>query len=95
MNWTGGDPVEFLEDAGNLVTALHIADNTGIGDYHMLPLGRGTVPWRAFMRKLKTIDYKGIFNYEASGENSAEYPEMLDAKLLYSAQLARILLALE
>ena len=95
LNWTGGDPVEFLEDAGDLVTALHIADNTGIGDYHMLPLSRGTVPWRAFMRKLKSIDYKGIFNYEASGENSAEYPEMLDAKLVYSAQLARILLALE
>lgn len=95
LNWTGGDPVEFLEDAGTRLTALHIADNTGIGDYHMLPLGRGTVPWRAFMRKLKSMDYKGIFNYEASGENSAEYPEMLDAKLLYSAQLARILLALE
>lgn len=95
LHKTGGDPVEFLEKAGSLITALHISDNTGESDQHMLPLGRGSVPWRPFIKKLKSMDYKGIFNYEASGENSACYPEILDDKLFYAAKVARIMLAWE
>ena len=95
LHVTGGDPVEFLREGGPLLIALHIADNPGDKDLHMLPLGRGTVPWRPFMLELKSMDYKGIFNFEASGENSSLYPEILDHKLRYAAEVARVLLAME
>ena len=95
LHCTGGCQEEFLEQAADYLIALHIADNTGCADYHMLPLGRGTIDWRRFMHKLKSIHYPGIFNLEASGENSALYPEILDAKLNYAAQVVQVLLNLE
>lgn len=95
LHCSGGDQVEFLDAAAGYLIALHVADNTGVADYHMLPLGRGTIDWRKFMRKLKSIDYPGIFNLEASGENSAEYPEILDAKLEYAAKVVQTLMQME
>ena len=95
LHCSGGDQVEFLDAAAGYLIALHVADNTGVADYHMLPLGRGTIDWRKFMRKLKSIDYPGIFNLEASGENSAEYPEILDAKLEYAAKVVQTLMRME
>lgn len=95
LHCTGGNQTEFLDEAAEHLIALHIADNTGVADYHMLPLGRGTIDWHTFMRKLKTIPYPGIFNFEASGENSPIYPEILDAKLKYSAKVAETLINME
>ena len=95
LHCSGGDQIEFLETAAPYLIALHISDNTGVTDYHMLPLGRGTIDWRRFMPKLKSIGYPGIFNLEASGENSPVYPEILDAKLDYAAKVVQTLMKME
>ena len=95
LHCSGGDQVEFLEAVRGCLIALHIADNTGCADSHMLPLGRGTIDWRKFMRKLKSTGYPGIFNLEASGENPVLYPEILEAKLEYAAKMTRILTNME
>jgi len=82
------DNARFIREAGPRLQALHIADNLGQHDDHMLPYGRGTVPWTEVMRALREVDYSGLFNFEVPGENKCPKPVRL-AKLDYALELAR------
>lgn len=92
LNMVGGDPEEFISKAKNKLIALHIADNLGQKDDHMLPCGRGTVAWAKVIGKLKAIGYKGIFNYEVPGERHHPLP-ILRLKLEYSRILAETMIS--
>ena len=48
--------------------ALHIADNQGETDQHMMPFGKGKVDIEAVVRALKEIGYQNLFNFEIPGE---------------------------
>lgn len=82
---------DFALEAGKHLKALHIADNLGTRDDHMLPWGRGTVQWTEFMAALHKIDYNGLFNFEVPGENKCPMPVRL-AKLDYARKLADLML---
>ncbi|MEK6796817.1 MAG: sugar phosphate isomerase/epimerase [Spirochaetota bacterium] len=69
LNLFKGDPAEFIRKAGKHLTALHIADNEGQNDQHLMPFGRGKVPWKSFIDAVKQIGYQGLFNLEIPGEN--------------------------
>ena len=84
----GIDNADFIRRAGSRLRALHIADNLGNGDHHMLPYGRGTVAWTPVMTALREVGYSGLFNFEVPGENSCPLPVRL-AKLDYALNLAR------
>jgi len=58
INWS------VLEDVEILPLSLHIQDNHGKGDEHLLP-GDGNIDWEDFMRVLKRSGYKGEFVLEA------------------------------
>lgn len=87
LNLAGGNPAQFVIQAGSLLKALHIADNEGTYDQHMMPYGRGNVPWEQFMRALNRIGYEGLFNFEIPGETSAPI-EIRKAKLRYIKEMA-------
>ena len=87
LNMVAGDCAAFVRQAGARLLALHIADNLGAKDDHMLPYGRGTVAWTPFMQALREIDYPGLFNYEVPGESRCPLPPRL-AKLDYARRLA-------
>jgi sugar phosphate isomerase/epimerase len=57
------DHVENLKYLGKRLLALHVADNHGKEDEHLLPF-YGTVPWEVCMKALKRINYRGDFTYE-------------------------------
>lgn len=78
---------DFIRQAGSHLKALHIADNLGQKDDHMLPWGRGTVPWPEVMAALKEVNYYGLFNFEVPGESHCPMPIKL-AKLDYARILA-------
>ena len=61
----GGDPVEALRTVGDHLITLHLHDNHGERDEHLLP-GRGTVDWNGVVGALKEIEYPGVFMYELS-----------------------------
>jgi len=82
------DPALFIRKAGPRLKALHIADNLGTNDDHMLPHGRGTVKWPEVMKALHETGYKGLFNFEVPGENRCPVPVLL-AKLDYALKLAK------
>lgn len=70
LNLVGGDQVEFIRKAGKYLKALHIADNDGTSDQHMMPYGRGNIDFLVVMRALKEIGYGGLFNLEIPGERN-------------------------
>ena len=86
LNLNGGGFADFIHKARADLKALHIADNLGQKDNHMLPYGKGCVPWEEVMAALKDIDYKGLFNLEVGGERDCPLPIKL-AKLDYARQL--------
>jgi sugar phosphate isomerase/epimerase len=87
------DIPDFIHAAGSHLKALHIADNLGQNDDHMLPFGRGTVPWLKVMPALREVGYSGLFNFEVPGENRCPMPIRL-AKLRYAKTLAEQMLQL-
>ncbi len=68
LNITERDQVAFIKRAGKHLKALHIADNEGTFDQHLLPFGRGNVDIVTVVKNLKEIGYDGLFNYEVPGE---------------------------
>ncbi len=48
---------------GKRIKALHLHDNNGFSDQHLLP-GQGTVDWAETFRALKEIGFDGYYNYE-------------------------------
>ena len=74
---------EFILKAGKLLKALHIADNEGERDQHLMPYGRGTVDFHEVACALREIDYDGLFNYEIPGESIRCPREMLHEKVKY------------
>ena len=67
----GTKPQEIADFAERLVT-LHLHDNHGAGDEHLIPMD-GTYDWTELMETLKKMEYKGEFVLEA-------HHQMLDAK---------------
>lgn len=61
---------EFILKAGNRLRALHIADNEGERDQHLMPFGIGSVDFKQVTATLKEINYSGLFNLEIPGERS-------------------------
>lgn len=61
---------------------MHIADNEGARDQHMMPFTRGNIDFVEVVKALKEIKYGGIFNLEIPGENRCPL-ELRDAKIAY------------
>ena len=74
LNLVGGDQAAFIRAAGDRLRALHVADNEGKHDQHLMPYGRGTVDIAAVTAALSEIGYSGLFNYEIPGERSCPLP---------------------
>ena len=72
----------LYENQAPKLLALHIADNQGINDDHILPYSRGTVDWNSVFNTLKDISYNGLFNFEVPGETRCP-AEGKQAKLDY------------
>lgn len=89
LNVTGGSAAEFIREAGALLKALHIHDNEGAADQHILPYSSGTLCWDEFYAALAALDepYDGLFNFEIPGESEAPFPLLL-SKLDYLRTLA-------
>ncbi len=90
---TGLTQKDFILRAGDKLHALHIADNEGKADQHMMPFGRGNVNWRSVMEGLSEIGYADCFNYEIPGERLC--PMLVrDAKAAYLKAVTDSLFAL-
>ena len=76
------DQEYFIHKAGKHLKALHIADNEGKTDQHMMPFGKGNVDIVSVVRALKEIGYDRLFNFEIPGERGCPI-EIRGYKLQY------------
>ena len=83
LNLTAKNQREFILKAGSKLKALHIADNQGETDQHIMPFGRGNVNFKEVIDTLKEIDYTGLFNLEIPGESYNMPFELKGEKLKY------------
>ena len=82
LNLTLKNQREFILKAGDRLKALHIADNEGQIDQHMMPFARGNIDFVEVVKALKEIGYNGLFNLEIPGERRIPL-ELRDAKIGY------------
>ncbi len=83
LNLCDGDQAGFIKKAGKHLKALHIAQNEGERDQHMMPFGKGTIDFEEVVRALKEIGYQGLFNLEIPGESYGCPFELKGHKLQY------------
>lgn len=82
LNLADKDQRTFILKAGDKLKALHIADNHGELDDHLMPFNGGEIDFTEVVKALKEIHYQGIFNLEIPGERRV--PLVLrDAKIQY------------
>jgi len=91
LNLASRDQKGFIQKAQPYLKALHIADNDGSSDQHLLPYGRGTVRWDDVVPSLRQARYAGLFNLEIPGERNCPLPIQL-AKLDYAKTLLKLML---
>lgn len=82
LNMTEKEHYKFILKAGKKLKALHIADNEGFSDQHMMPFTRGNVDFQEVVRGLREVGYNGLFNLEIPGEIRIPI-ELRDAKIQY------------
>lgn len=82
LNLRNRDQVAFIRKAGKHIKALHLADNEGKRDQHLMPYGCGNVDFVSVIREMKALGYEGLYNLEIPGERGAPL-EILGYKLDY------------
>lgn len=60
------EPEDFIRACGKYLHALHIADNNGVWDEHLLPR-RGSINWDKTVHALKETGYDQLVNFEIPG----------------------------
>lgn len=67
---TGRNVKEFVKEVGSRLTILHLHDNDGKDDLHMLPYSYLSNPrshvcdWQGFIEGLRDINYRGVICFE-------------------------------
>jgi len=87
------DQERFIKAAGSRLCALHIADNEGETDQHMMPFGKGIIRFDKVVSALREIGYEELFNLEIPGERHAPLP-VLGYKLEYIRKCYEYLMSL-
>ena len=82
LNLTYKDQREFILRAADKLKALHIADNEGERDQHLMPFTRGKVNFSKVVAALREVNYEGLFNLEIPGESKIPL-ELRNEKIKY------------
>ena len=86
-NLTNRNIREYVKELGSRLTILHIHDNNGLEDLHMMPysyLATGSshvCDWEGFVEGLKEIGYRGVLAFETFRIFSA-YPKAVHTEAL-------------
>jgi len=68
--------VECLQEIKNYLIHLHLHDNLGKEDDHLLPW-EGNIDWAALVEELKAIDYSGVWMFEVRKKANIQGREII------------------
>lgn len=71
--YDGLTPADAVRELGNEIRVLHIHDNSGKVDQHLLPYF-GIIDWKDFGRALKECEFEGVFSYETAPPSNLPTP---------------------
>lgn len=92
-NLVGDDQTECLRAISKRLKCMHVHDNNGTHDDHMLPYSyHSTVDWARILPVLSEIGYQGNFNFEVAIPNMPE--NLREITLTYIAALGREMMRL-
>ena len=63
----GTDVIETIKTLGKDIKTLHLHDNQGVYDSHLMPLigaNRGAIKWDEVFDTLAEVGYNGVYNWE-------------------------------
>lgn len=95
-NICGSTPANYISGMGKeRLRALHIHDNDGTADQHMLPYN-GSIDWDATMRALAKMGYEGDLTLEIFKflQSYRTHPVQLMDALTFAAKIGRHLITL-
>ena len=97
-NLSMGDPASFIREAGKYIHHLHVHDNDGFRDLHIMPAFRKLeaplnsqtykVDWKGVAEALRDIHYDGTFNYEIGTWFNTFSDELLPEALALAVKAA-------
>jgi len=74
------DPANAISENIDILKYMHVHDNNGSRDLHLLP-GEGIAPWEKILDVLRKIRYDGIFMFESVASSSSEDPHEILNKI--------------
>lgn len=84
----GRNLYQFITTVGERIVVLHIHDNEGNSDSHMIPYtqvdrtgGRLAIDWESFIRGMREIGYEGALTFETA-HGMDVFPRELQASVL-------------
>ena len=86
----GWQPHVAIEKYSDIIKVLHVHDNRGRDDEHLLPLGNGIIDWKAFSDSLKKVGFDGVLSLECAPGKKLPADLYIDFLKSY-AKLARYL----
>ena len=89
---TGANLYQYLVTMGKRITVLHIQDNNGMSDGHMLPFTQEH-DWTAIMAALKQQKFCGPMNLEIISFMERMPEALIPDALAFSAKVGRYLMA--
>lgn len=67
LHVTGESPIDYLKTIGKQILLIHIDDNDGKSDAHLIP-GEGTIGFEPLLIALKKNGYSGYMSFELSSK---------------------------
>jgi len=85
----GGDPVPVIHTMGPRLWGVHLQDNHGQKDEHLLP-GSGTIDFERIARALAEVGFAGTFMLEVYCSTERVRQDLTPQRLAYLERLRRI-----
>jgi sugar phosphate isomerase/epimerase len=74
---------DLLTEYGDRLIAIHLHDNNGVNDQHILPFD-GTINWLDTMQKLRSSKYAGAISLEVISDSYADFTPFQFLQLAYN-----------
>ncbi len=91
---TGRNIRQELRTLGHRLTILHIHENDGLWDRHLIPYtqdgggaGASREDWEGMIQGLRDIQYQGTLNFETFAANDRFPKELLPAAIRFTAEI--------